>query len=153
MNPRQILPAVADRAAKSQAERRQHLRQRAAVRGQHHTGAQQAHPRAVTLRPQRQRFPTLTEPVSEFVVRRFLFGHHRLILIAVIAHRRTGNQHRRRPFADVDQRRQPFGQIPAAVAQARLLRFAPAFIGDRFAGQINDRVNAVEDGLSCSEGQ
>ena len=67
MDPRQVLAAVADRAAQPEAERRQHFSQRATLWRQHHAGAQQADAGCAALRLQRQRFPALAQLVGEFV--------------------------------------------------------------------------------------
>ncbi|MNC60365.1 hypothetical protein D3C75_1102370 [compost metagenome] len=85
--------------------------------------------------------------MGEFVMRGFVFGDHRLALIAIIAGCGTGNQHAGRSAAGINQFDQLFGQIPAAVAQAFFLRFAPALVGDRLTGQVDYGVKIVQRGL------
>ncbi|MNL68832.1 hypothetical protein D3C87_1936120 [compost metagenome] len=82
--------------------------------------------------------------MGELVMRRFVFGDHRLALIAVITGRGTGNQHAGRVAAGVNQFHQLLGQIPTAVAQAFFLRLTPALVGDRLAGQVDHGVKAIE---------
>ncbi len=47
-------------------------------------------------------------------------------------------------IAGVEQIHQLLSDIPAAVTQALLLLCRPAFVGDRFARQIDDGINIIE---------
>ncbi len=144
MDPGQILSSAADRAAEAEAEHGQHFRQHAAFRGKDHAGAQQADAGLVAQRAAGNLLPASAELMGKLIVRRLLFGHDYLTEIAVVARCRSGDQHRGRRSASLDQIHQLLGDLPAAVAQARFLRLAPAFVGNRLARQINYRVDVVE---------
>ncbi|CCJ85346.1 hypothetical protein BN133_1723 [Cronobacter dublinensis 582] len=144
MDPGEILAAIADRAAQPEAKQRQQFRHHAAIGRQHRAGAQQADAGALALRAFGNLFPAGAELMGEFTVRGLVLGHHHLAEIAVIAHRRAGEKHRRRFAARCHQRHQLLGYLPAALAQALFLRRRPALVGDGLARQVDDRVEGVE---------
>ena len=63
---------------------------------------------------------------------------------AVVADRRSADEHRRRSCCAANRGGEAARRLHAAVENALLLRGGPAPAGDRFAGQIHDRAGAVD---------
>ena len=149
MDPGDVLVAAGHRAADAEPERRQHLRQRAAVAVEHDAGAHLRR-RACRARGRRRRPPPTSTHTSrqEVAPRRGVLVERLFAVRAVVADRRGAEQHRRR-LAELAIVRAPSPSTRLRVPSTRLSRIArlalraPA-LGDRLAGEVHDGVASGE---------
>src|SRR5438067_2342181 len=146
MNPRKVLTAAADRPAEAETERRQHLRERAAVGPEHHTGAERRDADARRLGRARRLLPAPAEAREKVVARRRGFGEPLVAAIAVPADGAAGDEHAR----PRGRRSDGADEIPRDADAARLEHTpplgGPPSADDRLAREVHDRLGAHDRG-------
>jgi hypothetical protein len=144
VDPGHPLPAVAQRAAAAELERREHLGQRPAAGAEHDARPRRHHPHAGLLGRGRLPLPVDADLRQEVVGRRGRLGECLVAAVAVVADRGRRDEHGRFPRGLRDALHEVSGAYDATVADPVLLGRRPPPLRDRLAGEVEHGVDAVE---------
>lgn len=148
VNPGHELFAIAKPSTETQPEGEKHTLQEAATWSNNYPRPRQADPNTVSLKAQGFLFPVTTHVMGEFVMGRGLLSHAFTALVAVETYRRARHQHARKRVPTPYYVHQEVGQADTAVPQCLFASIGPAFIGDAFASQVDDR---TEPGVTLQQ--
>ena len=143
-DPAHVLPSVSDAAAEPELERQQQPRKHSAVLRQHDSGTNARDADAGVSRRLGGVFPRATGVREEAVARRTLLGEHFVAAVAVVPDGRRRHEHRRLLRELRERPRQQRGALRAALEHDALALGGPALIADARAGEVHDRIDALE---------
>src|ERR1041385_1169361 len=142
-DPADVLVAAADVAAEAEPERRQHLRERAAGRGEDDAESQVHDANARARRRAGRRFPLARHVREKVLARRAVLGEHLVAAVAIVPDRRRGEQRARPAVQPSEGVADDLRAEDAAVADAILLggRPPPEYV---LTGEVNDGAGTFE---------
>ncbi len=146
MDPAEALPSRPERAAQVVPHRQRHLREGAALPGQHHADPDADHAHSDRRGGHGLRLPIPAGVGEEPGPRLGSFVHGGAVPGPVVADGRGIHQGLRGPLAVPHGLHQPAGGQRPAVPDGRLPGRRPAPVGDAFARQVDHSVRTVEDG-------